>query len=887
MRRQPGQVYEGGQRAPESSGKANGGSGSAKHEQVRTLAAFFAAALTISAAPARAAEPAPQTLPVVGVQAIEIRNCARPQDCGGLVSPSGAEEPAPARPAELMPREEFPMPLPKPRPDRIRAVDNRPITRTSSGEVIVGEQPAGSLEQASETPARTGAGPSAPEVRPEGLRPLNFGSLSVIDTPQVWPWSPAVKIRLKFPGLPPDAVASCSGSLIDASHVITAGHCVYNFGGWASSATVYPGAQSPGNPNWGPPGPAPHAPFGSANAVQFHSWTGWTNSRDHDHDIGVIDLDRPVGALAGWYGFGYNNDPQFYKTSSFRTGGYPAASPYDGTLMYGRSGTFDACDFSDVFPFLWYGNQVHFFAESFEGQSGSGHALGSSNVVYAILSNGDPVVPITSSPRITSDKFSTIQGWIGEDTPSTMDLQPLQVTAGPTFVPAGKPLTSMTYYIYNRSTVSVSQTVSVGVYLSANDTISVFADRLIQTHLVPLNLAPKQAAFVTVTTPGTVPNDVIPGLYWLGVILNVSDAVPGNNASSFQDAQRITVTYPLPPNVVTNPATGVAAASATLNATVNPEGFPSTVFFDIGRTSSYGTTLTYGSVAAGNSDVPVAQPSPSLLCNTQYHFRARAESGAGSFLAADRTFTTGACGTQPNLAPFALRVDARSGEGTYSNSNGILEPGESVLVEPAWRNNSGGTLEVTGTATSFAGPVGPAYTLDFWLADYGSISAGTASNCFDASALCFRVNLGDVGRPSSEASDPAISATARPATHWDATLIETPSGGAPTSWLLHVGSSFTDVPTSNGFYEYIERILHHGITNGCTPTTYCPNDFVTRLQMAILIARTQAGGEASVPDAGRPRGRPTTAPPAASRSSPTFPRRIPSAAMRTTFSQPA
>jgi hypothetical protein len=48
---------------------------------------------------------------------------------------------------------------------------------------------------------------------------------------------------------------------------------------------------------------------------------------------------------------------------------------------------------------------------------------------------------------------------------------------------------------------------------------------------------------------------------------------------------------------------------------------------------------------------------------------------------------------------------------------------------------------------------------------------------------------------------------------------------------------FDDVPPSNLFYNFIDRMAALGITSGCTPTTYCPTDPVTREQMAVFLVR--------------------------------------------------
>ena len=48
---------------------------------------------------------------------------------------------------------------------------------------------------------------------------------------------------------------------------------------------------------------------------------------------------------------------------------------------------------------------------------------------------------------------------------------------------------------------------------------------------------------------------------------------------------------------------------------------------------------------------------------------------------------------------------------------------------------------------------------------------------------------------------------------------------------------FTDVPPSNQFYKHVGWIADAGITLGCSPTTFCPDDIMNRGQLAAFIAR--------------------------------------------------
>jgi photosystem II stability/assembly factor-like uncharacterized protein len=48
---------------------------------------------------------------------------------------------------------------------------------------------------------------------------------------------------------------------------------------------------------------------------------------------------------------------------------------------------------------------------------------------------------------------------------------------------------------------------------------------------------------------------------------------------------------------------------------------------------------------------------------------------------------------------------------------------------------------------------------------------------------------------------------------------------------------FSDVPLTHPYFPWIQKMEQLGITSGCAPSSYCPNDPVTRGQMAVFIMR--------------------------------------------------
>jgi hypothetical protein len=164
----------------------------------------------------------------------------------------------------------------------------------------------------------------------------------------------------------------------------------------------------------------------------------------------------------------------------------------------------------------------------------------------------------------------------------------------------------------------------------------------------------------------------------------------------------------------------------------------------------------------------------------------------------------------------ALVVDAHGQGETFSNLNGVLEPGEIALAEPEWRNN-GASAAFTGL---FSGPAGVLAVLD-GVANYGTVSNGALSDCW---------KTGDCHRLY-------VDASLRPGVHWDLPVSEQ-AGATNRSWSLHVGASFSDVPPSHWAYPYVESLLHHGATAGCGSGRYCPASTISRESAAFLLIRS-------------------------------------------------
>jgi uncharacterized repeat protein (TIGR01451 family) len=105
---------------------------------------------------------------------------------------------------------------------------------------------------------------------------------------------------------------------------------------------------------------------------------------------------------------------------------------------------------------------------------------------------------------------------------------------------------------------------------------------------------------------------------------------------------QVLISYASMPTATTNPATTLVTTSVTLNGSVNDNGGDTTVTFDYGTTTAYGSSITAapGTLAANTGNTAVTAFLSGLACNTTYHFQVNAVNAAGTAIGADRTFTT-------------------------------------------------------------------------------------------------------------------------------------------------------------------------------------------------------------------------------------------------------
>lgn len=144
-------------------------------------------------------------------------------------------------------------------------------------------------------------------------------------------------------------------------------------------------------------------------------------------------------------------------------------------------------------------------------------------------------------------------------------------------------------------------------------------------------------------------------------------AVAVSGSSTVNGTDQTFTTSAVAPTATTNSASAVTVTGATLNGTVNANNAATTVTFEYGPTTSYGSSVTAAqSPVSGTSETTVSAAITGLQPNTTYHFRVVANNTAGTTNGDDQTFTTTAA------APTAATGAASAVTATSATMNGTV-----------------------------------------------------------------------------------------------------------------------------------------------------------------------------------------------------------------------
>jgi hypothetical protein len=258
------------------------------------------------------------------------------------------------------------------------------------------------------------------------------------------------------------------------------------------------------------------------------------------------------------------------------------------------------------------------------------------------------------------------------------------------------------------------------------------------------------------------------------------------------------------PTVTTGSTSSLTTTSATLNGTVNDNGSDTTITFNFGLDTGYGSSVSAGTVAAGSGVTPVSAAISGLTCNTTYHFRVNASNAAGSVSGNDATFTTSAClaqsitfGTAPTIVVGGTGTVSATGGG--SGNPVTFSPQTPAVCTTSGTNGTTVTGVTTGTCTIAANQAGNA--------SYTAAQQVTQSFTVTPNTATLTVSLFGNGRGSVNSDPAGIACTSGSLTGCSTTftngtqvtLIATPDWKSSFSgWGVPCSGSGSCLITMNG-----------------------------------------------------------------------------------------
>src|SRR6478752_10254596 len=243
------------------------------------------------------------------------------------------------------------------------------------------------------------------------------------------------------------------------------------------------------------------------------------------------------------------------------------------------------------------------------GSSGSGLFTSNGHYLVGVLSCG-PAPPTCNNPGAGYSKFANFYPQIRQYLYSSAPATPVAIPA--TFVAS---------YSFRASWRSVSGATGYRLDVATNNSF---------TNYVPgyqnLNVGNALSRTVAGLSASTT--------YYYRV-----RAYNGTGTSGNSNVVSVTTLPPTGrPVVITNPATLIMSHSAQLNGAVDPHALSTTVYFQYGRTISYGSR-TPNQTKTGNIYQGVIANLSGLAASTTYHFRLVASNSAATRYGGDRTFT--------------------------------------------------------------------------------------------------------------------------------------------------------------------------------------------------------------------------------------------------------
>lgn len=223
-----------------------------------------------------------------------------------------------------------------------------------------------------------------------------------------------------------------------------------------------------------------------------------------------------------------------------------------------------------------------------------------------------------------------------------------------------------------------------------------------------------------------------------GLVAAISDGTVWAKATSIQDntvkdSLLITISnqIPVPPDVITLPASSIGWFNGTLNGSVDANYFNSTASFEWGLTNSYGNSVSSTpALVTGGTPTPVLVQLTGLSHSTTYHYRCLAVNQAGTTYGQDLTFTTD-CYLSGSI-------------GSITGTNNLCVNTNSVVYSiPVFAGATGYTWTVPAGVTIVSGNNTNSITVDFSAsAQSGNFSVfATNGACYSLTSAPFAVTV--------------------------------------------------------------------------------------------------------------------------------------------------
>jgi phosphodiesterase/alkaline phosphatase D-like protein len=135
------------------------------------------------------------------------------------------------------------------------------------------------------------------------------------------------------------------------------------------------------------------------------------------------------------------------------------------------------------------------------------------------------------------------------------------------------------------------------------------------------------------------------------------------------DEETFTTTSIPSPLVTTGTAASIGFSTATLSGSINPQGVPTTYYFEYGTTLAYGSKTVVQSADSGTTARAVTAALTGLSGSTTYHYRLVATSTGGTVVGNDQAFAT-----TKTPAPAVVTSAAGGVTSTSATLNGSVSP---------------------------------------------------------------------------------------------------------------------------------------------------------------------------------------------------------------------